>query len=90
MPVRMYAWVNMPKSQIIDSSASTRKTGRSSGNVIFQNVRHGPAPSTRAASCSSAGSVRSPASTVTAMNGKPGQTSITVARCRPAAPRSSS
>ena len=36
----------------------------------------GAAP--RAASCSSDGIIRSPASTVTAMNGKPVQTSITV------------
>ena len=36
VPVTMYAWVNMPKSEIVDSSASTRNTGRSSGNVTFE------------------------------------------------------
>jgi len=38
-------------------SSATRNDGRSSGNVIERYVRHGDAPSTRAASYSSAGIV---------------------------------
>src|SRR5688572_27087626 len=45
------------------------KTGRSSGNVTDQKARQGPAPSTRAASCSSLGTLLRPASTLTEMNG---------------------
>src|SRR5579875_2298958 len=73
-----YVWVNTPKSQKIESSSRTRKIGRISGYVTRQNDRHGPAPSTRAASTSSAGMVFSPASTVTAMNGKLIQTTSAV------------
>src|SRR5215472_240455 len=67
----------MLKSQITDRSRSTRKIDFSSGEVIFQNTRHWLAPSTLAASSSSAGIVFSPASTETAMNGNACQTTST-------------
>src|SRR5581483_11582224 len=73
-PITMYTCVNTPKSQMMDSSTRTRKMGLSSGNVTFQKIRQPLAPSTRADSCSSDGIVRSPASTLTATNGKPDQT----------------
>src|ERR1700722_318612 len=69
----------MLKSQMTDSSSRTRKIGLSSGKVIFQNTRHRLAPSTQAASCSSAGTVFRPASTATAMNGNDVHTTSRVA-----------
>ena len=57
---------------------TTPIVGPSRGKMTARRSCHSLVPSTRAASSSSGGSVRSPASTVTAMNGKPVQTSITV------------
>ena len=57
---------------------TTAKTGRSTGKVTCQNRFQGLAPSMSAASCSSLGTVSRPASTVTATNGKPLCTMLSV------------
>src|ERR1700730_10686155 len=68
----------MLKSQMTESRSSTRKIGFSSGEMTRQTTRHAVAPPIRAASYSSAGTVFSPASVVTAMNGNACQTTSTV------------
>src|ERR1700722_12426849 len=78
-PDRMYVWVKMLKSQITDSRSKTRKIGFSRGKGSGRTTRQRPAPSTRAASNSSAGTVFRPASTATAMNGNDVHTTSRVA-----------
>src|ERR1700754_3644082 len=77
-PASTYCWGKTLKSQIVDSTTRMPNTGRSSGKVMAQNDRHGPAPSTRAALSSSVGKLFKPASTDTAMNGNECQTTTKV------------
>src|SRR6201991_3700765 len=77
-PASTYCCVKTLKSQIVESTTRIPNTGRSSGNVIDQNDRHGPAPSTRAASSNSDGRLFNPASTDTAMNGNECHTTTSV------------
>ena len=77
-PASTNCWVKTLKSQIVESTTRMPKTGRSIGKVTDQKTRHGPAPSTRAASCSSLGTLFRPASTLTAMNGNECQTTTRV------------
>ena len=64
-------WTNTLKSQIVERITHTAMIGRRVGTVTCQKRVQALAPSSAAASYSSSGTVVSPASIVTAMNGKP-------------------
>jgi len=49
----MKDWSNICSAPMIETTATKKCPGLSKGNVIFQNVRHAPAPSIAAASYTS-------------------------------------
>ena len=63
-----------PSVPIVEIRATTPTTGTISGNVMLQNVRHGVAPSTRAASSNSSGTACIAARKLIPKNGTPRHT----------------
>jgi hypothetical protein len=62
-------WVKTLKSQMVERVARMRKMGLRTGKVMWRNTCQAPAPSTLAASSSSAGTWVRPACRVMATNG---------------------